>query len=199
MKAKAVTLADLRGKKKPVSRSIEIFLDSDVAQAVNRAEAALERAEERLSQRPSDAALQAKQADAKAELERLQAEASESGAVATFTFRGIGRKAYEQLIEDHPPTEAQQKEAREAGQAAGLPAQFQRLKWNADTFPPALIAAASYEPKITPEEAWEIYHVSENWNDGELTSIFVTAVEAQQARDVADLGKSKAGSRTTET
>ncbi len=197
MNAKAVSLSDLRGKKKPVTRSVEIFLDSDVAQAVNRAEVALERAEDRLSQRPGDVGLQAKRDEAKVELERLQAEAVETGAVVSFTFRSIGRKAYEKLIEDHPATSEQQKQAREDGQAAGLSAQLSRLQWNSDTFPPALIAAASYEPKITDEEAWELFHVSDDWNSAELTSLFVTARDAQQARDVADLGKSRNGSRPT--
>ncbi len=194
---KALTLADLRGKKKPVTRSVEIFLDSDVATDINRAQVRLNEIEERLSQSPQRRDLQIKRDQAEAELERLQAEAAETGAVATFSFRAIGRKAYEKLIEEHPATEEQQREARERGAAAGLNSQLARLQWNADTFPPALIAAASCEPKISHEEAWEMFHVSEDWNEGELTTLFVTARSAQEGRDVADLGKSRNGSRPT--
>ncbi len=196
-KPQALSLADLRGKKKPVTRSVEIFLDSDVATEINRAQTRLNDLEERLSQSPQRRDLQIKRDHAEAELERLQAEAAETGAVATFFFRAIGRKAYEKLIEEHPATEEQQREARERGANAGLAPQLARLHWNADTFPPALIAAASYEPKISHEEAWEIFHVSEDWNEGELTTLFVTARSAQEGRDVADLGKSRNGSRPT--
>ncbi len=196
-KPQALTLADLRGKKKPVTRSVEIFLDSDVATDINRAQVRLNDLEERLSQSPQRRDLQIKRDQAEAELERLQGEAAEAGAVATFSFRAIGRKAYEQLIEEHPATEEQQREARERGANAGLAPQLSRLHWNADTFPPALIAAASCDPKISHEEAWEMFHVSEDWNEGELTTLFVTARSAQEARDVADLGKSRNGSRPT--
>ncbi len=194
---KALTLADLRGKKKPVTRFVEIFLDSDVATEVNRAQARLEEAEQRLSGRRNDMDLQVKCDQARDELERLQAEAVETGAVVRFSFRSIGRKAYEKLREEHPPTEEQQKQAREEGLSVGLSAEMSRLQWNADTFPPALVAAASYEPKISEEEAWELFHISDDWNQAELTALFVTARDAQQARDVADLGKSRNGSRPT--
>ncbi len=156
-KPQALSLADLRGKKKPVTRSVEIFLDSEVATDINRAQARLNDLEERLGKDPHRRDLQIKREQVEAELERLQAEAAESGAVATFSFRALGRKAYEKLIEEHPVTKEQQREARERGADVGLPTQIGRLHWNADTFPPALVAAASYEPKISHEEAWKSF------------------------------------------
>lgn len=196
-KPDVVSLSDLRGKKKPVVRSVPIFLDSEVAGRVNRAQRVLDQLEERAQANPGELGLQVSRDEAQAELERLQQEAVESGDVVTFTFRSIGRKAYERLIEEHPPTEQQEKDAREEGLAAGLTAQLSRLSWNADTFPPALIAAASVHPKISHDEAWEIYHVSEDWNNAELAALFITARDAQQGRDVADLGKSRRESGLT--
>ncbi|HSH58527.1 MAG TPA: hypothetical protein VK988_02585 [Acidimicrobiales bacterium] len=195
--AKAVSLSDLRGKKQPVTRSIDIFLNSDVARAIAQAEATLDQAEERLRHRRNDVDLQLERDQAADELERLQQEAVESGAVVAFTFRSVGRKAYERLLEEHPPTEEQIKEAHEMGKAAGLTPQLSRPQFNADTFPPALVALASYEPKIAENEAYELFHVSPDWNEAELTALFVTARDAQQTRDVADLGKLRNGSRPT--
>lgn len=192
-KAKAVPLDHLRGKKKPVVRSVDIFLDSEAGEAVARAQRTVEEAKERLAESPDDLNLQVRRDDAEAELERLRQEVIDDGAVVAFSFRSIGRKAYQNLIDEHPATEEQQKEAREEGNAIGLSAQLSRLQWNADTFPPALVAAASLEPKITAEEAWEVFHVSEDWNQAELTALFVTARRAQESRDVADLGKLRSG------
>ncbi len=190
-KSNDVSLGELRSKKRPVTRSVDIFLNSEVAEAVNRAQVVLDQIEKRVESNPGELNLQVRRDEARAELERLQEEAIVSGDVVTFTFRSIGRKAYERLIEEHPPTEAQQKDAREEGLAAGLSAQLSRLSWNADTFPPALIAAASVAPKISNEEAWELYNDSDDWNSAELTALFLAARDAQQARAVADLGKSR--------
>ncbi len=190
---KSVPLEHLRGKKRPVHRSVEIFLDSEVAEEINRAKAELDVIEGQINNSNGDLGLQVQRDEAKAELERLQDAAVEAGDVVSFTFRCIGRKAFERLIEEHPATEEQQKRAREQALAAGLSPQLTRLSWNADTFPPALIAAASVDPKISPDEAYELFHVSTDWNEAELTALFLTARDAQQARDVADLGKSRNG------
>jgi hypothetical protein len=52
---------------------------------------------------------------------------------ATFRFRALGKAAYSDLLAAHP--------ARSADEA-----------WNADTLPPALIAACCIEPEVTPEQ-----------------------------------------------
>ncbi len=194
---KSVPLDHLRGKKRPVHRSVEIFLDSEVAEEINRAKAELDVIEGQINNSSGDLGLEVQRDEAKAKLERLQDAAVEAGDVVSFTFRSIGRKAFERLIEEHPATEEQQKQAREQALATGLSPHLTRLSWNSDTFPPALIAAASVDPKISHDEAYELFHVSEDWNQAELTALFLTARDAQQARDVADLGKSRNGSRPT--
>jgi hypothetical protein len=193
---KAVPLDRLRGKKQPVVRFTDIFVDVGVAEAINRAKLELETAEGIARNKPGDLSAQVRRDEARAELERLLDQAVEDEQVVRFTFRAIGRKAFERLKEDHPATAEQQKEAREAGLAAGLEPEQARIHWDADKFPPALVAAASLEPKISHDEAWELFHVSEDWNEAELVSLFLAALAAQQGRDVADLGKGSARTRS---
>ena len=196
-KPKSVPLDHLRGKKRPVVRHTDIFVDEGVAETINRAKLELETAEGIARNKSSDLAAQVRRDEARRELERLQDEAVENEQVVRFTFRGIGRKAFERLKEDHPPTPEQQKQAQEQGLAAGLEAELTRLQWDADKFPPALVAAASLDPKISHDEAWQLFHVSEDWNEAEVTALFVAALSAQQARDSADLGKFRGGSTLT--
>jgi hypothetical protein len=193
---KGVPLDRLRGKKQAVVRFTDIFVDVGVAEAINRAKLELETAEGIARNKPGDLSAQVRRDEARAELERLLDQAVEDEQVVRFTFRAIGRKAFERLKEDHPATAEQQKRAREEGLAAGLEPEHTRLQWDADKFPPALVAAASLEPKITHDEAWELFHVSEDWNEAELTSLFLAALAAQQARDSADLGKGSAKTRS---
>jgi hypothetical protein len=193
---KGVPLDSLRGKKQPVVRFTDIFVDVGVAEAINRAKLELETAEGIARNKPGDLSAQVRRDEARAELERLLDQAVEDEQVVRFTFRAIGRKPFERLKEDHPATPEQQKRAREEGLAAGLEPEHTRLQWDADKFPPALVAAASLEPKITHDEAWELFHVSEDWNEAELASLFLAALAAQQARDSADLGKGSPKTRS---
>ncbi len=194
---KSVPIDQLRGKKRPVVRHADIFVNEGVAEAINRAKLELETAEGIARNKTGDLAAQVRRDDARRELERLQEEAVEHEQVVRFTFRGIGRKAFERLKDDHPPTPEQQKSAQEEAVATGVDAELARLRWDADKFPPALVAAASIEPKITHDEAWELFHVSEDWNEAEVTDLFLAALRAQQGRDSADLGKSNSGSTPT--
>jgi hypothetical protein len=197
VKPKAVPLDHLRGKKKPVVRSIDIFVDDEANEAIREARSELAGRTALAEGKGAGLDAQVRRDEAEARLNQLLDEAAEAGHIVSFSFRAIGRKKFEKLKDEHTPTEDQQKEAREAGLAAGIRAELARLEYNPDTFPPALIAAASLEPKITEEEAWELFHVSEDWNDQEVTDLFLTALSAQQSRDIADLGKSRNGSRRT--
>lgn len=89
--------------------------------------------------------------------------ADDSGAEIEFTvlFRSIGSKAYDALLSEHPPTAAQKKE--------GSP-------WNSDTFPPALIAACSSDPKISLEDAKRLFE-SDEWSGGEVAGLFTAAIK----------------------
>ena len=87
----------------------------------------------------------------------------EGGTVIEYvmTLRAIGSKAYDVLVSMHPPTADQKKEG-----AAYIP----------DTVGPALISACAINPRMTPNEAKELWE-SDEWSRGEVMEIFVAAVE----------------------
>lgn len=75
-------------------------------------------------------------------------------------YQAISPAAYDKLVADHPPTKKQ----RDDG--AGF---------NIDTFAPALIAAVSLEPRLTQEQAGDLYS-SEDWSGGEVSTLYMEAV-----------------------
>lgn len=75
-----------------------------------------------------------------------------------LVFQALNSVEYDKLIAAHPP-----KKGKEGNEI-----------YNADTFGPALISAVSYDPKLTYEEAHEIYH-SEEWAAGEVMTLFINA------------------------
>ena len=72
-------------------------------------------------------------------------------------MRAISSRQYDRLVADHPPTPVQ----KDQGGA-----------YNVDSFAPALIAAVSLDPKISVEDATEIYN-SDEWSSGEIGGLFV--------------------------
>jgi hypothetical protein len=95
------------------------------------------------------------------ELERLagdiqQAEDDLRAATVDWTFAGVGRKAWSDLVASHPPT-------REQVEMFGI-----RLRWNPDTFPAAAIAASCVAPEgVTVEhvQALEEATTEAEWTD----------------------------------
>lgn len=87
----------------------------------------------------------------------------EDGAVQEVFIRlkAIGSQAYDDLLAEHPPTADQKKEGS---------------TYNADTFAPALIASCAVEPKMTPNQAKQIW-TSGEWSRGEVTELFFACVE----------------------
>lgn len=85
-------------------------------------------------------------------------------AKASMLFKALGSKAYDELIAEHPPTSADKKDG-------GV--------WNSETFPPALIAECSLEPRMSVEDAASLWK-SEDWSRGELFDIFTRLVRLNQ-------------------
>lgn len=73
-------------------------------------------------------------------LQELEAEIDK--AQVQFTFEAVGQKAWTDLGAEHPPTEAD----REVG-----------LEFNGRTFPVAAIAASAVEPKMSVEQAQQLF------------------------------------------
>jgi hypothetical protein len=95
-------------------------------------------------------------------------------------FKNISRKRYDELITEHPPTEAQRAAAKAEGNEG--------LNWNPDTYPEALISECCIEPQMDPETlvAWL---KGDEWNSSEVLELFSACISVNQSRRVVDLGK----------
>jgi hypothetical protein len=79
----------------------------------------------------------------------------------TLKYQAIGMRAYDRLVSKHPPKPEQRAEGN---------------SFDIDSFAPALIAACSVEPEISPSEAKAIWD-SEDWSRGDVMVLFRNAVE----------------------
>jgi len=79
----------------------------------------------------------------------------------TLKYQAIGMMAYDRLVAKHPPKPEQRADGS---------------SFDMDTFAPALIAACSVDPEISPQEAKEIWE-SEDWSRGDVMVLFRNAVE----------------------
>ena len=161
-------------KKQPLQRTVTIPLEQDTLDAYDAAESALERA--RLLGEPTD------------ELESALAVAKEAVLETSvkMTFRSIGRKAYDALLDEHPPTAEQIKEFREENaDKDGNPATKGQPPYNIETFAPALIQASCVEPAMTLEQVNELF---DEWNSTELSELWGAAYEVNTQRRVVSLG-----------
>ncbi|MFJ6781221.1 hypothetical protein [Streptomyces yangpuensis] len=122
-----------------------------------------------VAERPEVLAAEGALADAQQELDR---------ATERLTFRALPRPAWEQLLREHPPTEAQ----ADAG-----------MEYNVETFPASLIAACHIErdeagaevPSMTEADAQDLLDA---WGDSDAKALFTTALVVNQTIR-ADLGK----------
>lgn len=98
-----------------------------------------------------------------------------------YSFQALGRGRFRSLQQRHPPKPEHLEQARAEAAADGIPnAEKLALRWNPETFPPALIAAASVEPKLTLDQAEEL---CDSWNEAEFEAVYLTALAAQNTRD----------------
>lgn len=157
---KKLTTSDILKMKKGRRKTITIQLDGDLANQIEQLEDQIRQARirDRKPNRPNVPD------EAPALMEQLdQLVRDNQDSVATFTFASIGRAAYDELVNACPPSDEQRKEQPGIG-------------WNPETFPPALVAAASFDPKISEAEALEIWN-SPDWNGGEVVKLFSAALE----------------------
>lgn len=139
-----------------------ICLDSDTALEIERLEEALDvaiAADEQNNRPPEAPALAA-------QILELQRVAKESE--VEFVFRDIGRHAYDQLLQAHPPTSEQRQIAEDNGG---------QVEWNIETFPPALLAASCVSPAWTDRAWWTAKWSS--WGLGRCNRLLRVAVAAQ--------------------
>lgn len=175
-----VTMDDILARKKPNLESAEIQLDPDIARAIEDLQAKL--IEARRADRRAESGKSGTGFDYRSQVDDIQAKIDElieegKASEQEFLFRSIGAKSYDNLIADYPPTPSQKKAGKQV---------------DVDKFVPALISAASYEPKITLEQATQIYE-SEDWSQGEVNKMFLAAQAANETTRDIPLSNSASG------
>ncbi|MFI1163252.1 hypothetical protein ACH4UM_06490 [Streptomyces sp. NPDC020801] len=156
----------LRRRARPQNR-LRICDDKELRQRYDDAEQAARRARFVAEANPGDELAERQAADADAA--RDQALKALDGASEFLTFRALPRPVLEELIAQHPPTEQQ------AGEGA---------IFNADTFPAALVAAASVDG-MSRGEAEELLN---GWSAPDANALWDAAWQIQQESRV-ELGK----------
>lgn len=154
--AKAMTIAEIKAKKRPNTVFVTIQLDGELASEISRLKDAYSVAVDfdKRHNVPDTAP------KILAQIEELIEQSRDTE--VTFVFKAMGRVAYDALVSDpmHSPTPEQAKEG----------AQF-----NADTFPAALVSSSCIDPEMTYEDALEIFEDS-SWNGAELQKLFFGAL-----------------------
>jgi hypothetical protein len=77
----------------------------------------------------------------------------------TIVYQAISGPDYDALLEEHPPTSKQREDS---------------AVFNIDTFAPALISAVSLQPKLTYEQAEQLYK-DPSWSGGEIGTLYFNA------------------------
>jgi hypothetical protein len=80
-----------------------------------------------------------------------------------IVYKALPSRVYDDLVAAHPPTPKQLSDANGSS-----------VSYNLDTFAPALISACSLEPKLSYEQAEQLFH-SPDWSGGEISSLFWNA------------------------
>lgn len=126
----------------------------------------------------------------------------QAGTTATFKFASIGRAGWEKVLDDHQATDEQQAEHRHAQVARDVPQLLiTSLRWNRDTFPPALIAASCIEPEMTVAQAQALWD-DPAWSAVECNKLFESAKVANDPlleETRASLGKDSPSTTSSAT
>lgn len=156
----------LRRRARPQNQ-LRVCDDNDLRQRYDEAEQAARRARFVAEANPGDELAERQAADADAA--RDEAGVALDAASEFLTFRALPRPVFEDLISQHPPTEKQTDEG---------------AIFNADTFPAALVSAASVDG-MSGEEAEELLN---GWSTPDANSLWEAAWQVQQESRV-ELGK----------
>lgn len=76
-------------------------------------------------------------------------------------FRAIGNSEYDKLVTKFPPTAQQRKDG---------------MTYDMDRFAPELLARVCVDPAMTVDD-WKAIWNSDDWNRGELMSVYLSAVD----------------------
>ncbi|WP_175258412.1 hypothetical protein [Streptomyces lunaelactis] len=162
----AAKMERLRSRTRPQSK-LRVCDDDDLRQHVEDAEQTAQRARFFAEASPDDEPAAQRAADAETAAETARAELDDASDF--LTFLALPRPVLEELIAEHPPTEKQEAEGS---------------VFNPDTFPAALISAASFDG-MSRDEAAELLAT---WSAPDANSLWEASWQVQQESRV-DLGK----------
>lgn len=148
-------IADILAKAVPRERTVAVCLAGDLAGEADRLQADLEALGD--AWQPSSMG----DVDPRREIgQRLEAVRGQMrGAAVDFTFRALGHIPYSGLIAAHPAPEGSQE------------------PYDPGSFLPALLAACSIDPVMTPRQALELLGLL---NDGQARELFAAALQVNE-------------------
>lgn len=194
-----VALPKDRLGKMPREKQITVPLDDTAVETLHTAHAALVAATARVDAGRARRVNQLRAADLTAEQAHLEAtidaqidteldplraalSAAEQAVKDTsrgFTFRAIGRAAYQALLEAHPAHDEDHEDVRSQGIG-------QKAAYHAETFAPALVQASAVDPPLADEDVAAIFS-GDSWNHSEVAQLFMAALEVNTQRRVIEI------------
>lgn len=173
---------DVRGDKKPREAVVVIPNDDDDAAALEDAESRIRLAEERLAKEPGNAKYLEDRDEAKNDAAAERTAIDEN--CTEFHLRALPNETFEALVEQHPPTKDQKdKWRKENPQLASLGG---GLRWNDETFRPALIAACCIDPEMDDVDAKDFCSGAEGYTEADVEHVYQTAININTRRRSID-------------
>ena len=151
------TIAEIRRLKTPARKTVTIVLDDAAAAEIADLEKKLAEAE------AFDADHNAAPTAPAVEEQLEQARDEFREMIVEFTFEAMGRKAYDELVDAHPPTPKQKEDG---------------YSYNPETHAAALIVASCIDPEMSLADAQAIW---EEWGTAEAQLLYMTAVAVNAA------------------
>lgn len=158
-----LSLAEVVAQQQAATITVRVPLRGDLMAEIESLDEQM-RAEREADQRENRAPLHVATAqrilDLQAEMDASEVE---------FRFRGIGRKAYRDLLRAHPPTVAQ------SAEAAGMKL---RLSFDEDAFPPALMTLSCLAPQPVTLDGFQA--IWEDWTEGQVALLWRACLSVNQ-------------------
>lgn len=175
-----MTMDRLRSTKKARTKSIYIPNNEELADRFEELQEKLEELRTRHRMMPDFEPAVKALTEAEDEFEKLQKELRKDGNSLKFTFRSLGPKGYDKLVNAHPVPEEKQKEYEEKGM---------QVPYDVDTFTPAIIAKCCVEPELTYDFVVEDIMDGDDWSMADVKQLFSAALEVNIHVRNIDLGK----------
>ena len=166
-----ITIADVFDRKRDNTKAVKVLLDPDLKDELAELERVLTAAE-----KYDDDHTNARKRAPKVEEQLDALELRVADARVTFKFKSIGREPYATLLDEFKPREGNDFD--------------DELGFNADEFPPHLLALSGIQPEMDLEDAYKIWN---EWSDSETMLLIMAAVAAN--KEIVDIPFTRAGTR----